>query len=501
MSARRPPPAWWCVAATLAAGCAAPLSLPPPEDLPDEVLFRSATESFNSRWSVAVRDGRIWVKPRQDADGEWELLGDTGLPAGRGVKRFAPPQQIAEISADGCHLIALSEQGVYYRGTDLRRDVHRAFHWTDRWGHPAARGPGLTAAWPSGALWDVSDAHPFDVDHYEDRLGREHSVGMGVAHLYAVGPDGTDLRYNDWWLPADWSRRVCGPERGTTPIAALSASASTLMVLSDEGEVFTRLWDYDTSCENSLLTCSYRDEIERDEVRALPAEDWRRQPPLPDGRLTGRIAIYQHGEGNAARGLRVEALRDQGSGYWAKELLDPEWSWMAAESGWEGPTLEQRPARRPVAGADQRMVGTLSRDGEEAALEVIAEDLNPICSPARLTLWYQGDQVAAGGAPLVLALHHVDGEALVTRPSEDLSEPKWLRGALLWEQRLEDVDGEQARAAVAAVLGDHALVTLHGEGGPDGVALDEVPRGTPFLFPRADKGAAGQSIHLRLAPL
>ena len=58
---------------------------------------------------------------------------------------------------------------------------------------------------------------PFGVAHYEDGNGKEHGVGLGVAHLYLLDPDGQRLYFNDWWLPADFSRQLCGPRRGTLP--------------------------------------------------------------------------------------------------------------------------------------------------------------------------------------------------------------------------------------------------------------------------------------------
>ncbi|MFH2009228.1 MAG: hypothetical protein ABI333_21745 [bacterium] len=204
-----------------------------PGDLSDRVIFRSRTQSFNWRWYVTLHEGQIWVKPNAEEGeppGEWALLG-TGLPAGPDVSRFEPPTAIEELSADGTWLHALSSAGVFYRGTDFTGDVHQSFTWSDAWGHPAATGPGITAEFPTTHGWAVSDSQGAGVNHYEDRLGTSHSVGMGVAHMYRIGGDGRALIFNDWWLPNDWSRQICLPGRGTFFTENMSASASTVFVV------------------------------------------------------------------------------------------------------------------------------------------------------------------------------------------------------------------------------------------------------------------------------
>ena len=62
--------------------CIPELELDVPENLPQRVHFRTATESFNAHWYLALRDGRIWVKGNEEPgnrDADWELLGATGL--------------------------------------------------------------------------------------------------------------------------------------------------------------------------------------------------------------------------------------------------------------------------------------------------------------------------------------------------------------------------------------------------------------------------------------
>jgi hypothetical protein len=254
------------------------------------------------------------------------MLGRTGLPEGGGIVRFPSPERIVSLSADGTHLQALSSAGVFYRGDDFRNRDLGGFNWTDRWGGFFAGGPGLKEEISAARGWSVMDAHPFQVGEYEDRLGTVHGIGAGTAHLYLLDPDGRRLRFNDWWLPPDWSRQICLPERGTFTAVTMSVSAATLMVLDAGGRVFTRLYDFDTSGEDDLLPYSYLITGSSGFTRALPAEDWRRQPDITGGRITRRIAIFQNGKGNAARVLRVEGEKEGASGFYFKAIFDEAWS-------------------------------------------------------------------------------------------------------------------------------------------------------------------------------
>jgi hypothetical protein len=67
---------------------------------------------------------------------------------------------------------------------------------------------------------------------------------------------------------------------------------------------------------------------------ALPAEDWRAQPPIPQSgkaRLSRHITILQNGHGNGARELRVAGLNETGeTGYWTKAIFDDSWTFKKA---------------------------------------------------------------------------------------------------------------------------------------------------------------------------
>ncbi len=311
----------------------------------------------------------------------------------------------------------------------------------------------------------MSDSHPFDVDHYSDIFGQEHSVGLGVGHVYRVSPDGTRVHWNDWWLPADWSRQLCTPERGGLRVLALSASASTLFALTEDGSLWTRLWDFDTSGENDLLTYSYLEESVSSSVRGLPAEPWRRQPVIPEGRATDRITIFQDGEGNGARVLRVEGSLDGALGLFEKRIDEEAWRFVETghplrgrsldERGMEGAGLPEPEARGLI------LEGSLGRQDSGAELGLTLDGYDLFCSPAEVGLSW-------AGRPLT-----VDGEALMVPDT------------------IAVVDDPEAREAALELLGDRAVINLRGEAWAEGLDLEEIPRGDLFHVPRSEKGEQG----------
>ena len=243
-----------------------------PANLPTKVYFRTKTETFNRKYYLALRDGLIWYKENEETTGkqsEWRIFGKTGMPEKAAFDRFGVPSRIVAISADGIHLIALSSSGVFYRGTNLTGDVDHNFEWNDKWGWWAAGGPGLKDE-INGPAWSVSDAFPLDLEYYEDGNNNRQNIGLGVAHLYALSPDGQKIYYNDWWLPADWSHQFASPMRGTFKATNLSVSGSTVFVIGENGQMFTRMYDFDISGENPLLTYSYVKTGNTGTTRKLP---------------------------------------------------------------------------------------------------------------------------------------------------------------------------------------------------------------------------------------
>jgi hypothetical protein len=114
---------------------------------------------------------------------------------------------------------------------------------------------------------------------------------MEIATTYVLLEDGQEICYTDPGLPTDFSRNYLGPERGAFKAVALSASASTMFVISEAGEMYTRLADFDSiGCDPMLFKYTYipyKADVPGTEYRSnlnewgLPAEDWRLQPRIP----------------------------------------------------------------------------------------------------------------------------------------------------------------------------------------------------------------------------
>jgi hypothetical protein len=450
-------------------------------DLPTRVVFRTSTTTFNRQWYAALHEGKIWIKGNTDegaAPGDWRLLG-SGLPAGD-LTHFQPPTEVAEISGDGTWLHAISSAGVFYRGTNFATNIEAGFSWSDAWGHPAATGPGITVQWPTTHGWSVSDSQLAGVNNYQDRLGATHDVGMGVAHVYRMGPTGHSLFLNDWWLPADWSRQICLPARGTFFVQNMSASASTIFIIGALGEMYTRLYDFDTSGEDDLIEYTWQS-TEASSVRAAPAEDWWRQPAITDGLVTQKITIFQDGQGNAARMLRVEGVRNGRTGYFHKHVLDDAWSFAETGARVCGPFLNApgRAAPPPIPRADFTLRGTLSVNRvfeDDVTVDMQVDDFNIVCSPASMHLLVNGQLVTVGGQPLAVPFHHVHRLVLETRPTEFwlMGQPARIRAALLVPAGIDQIDDATARTTVQSLFRNRKGANFQGTVSLTDISLQEL---------------------------
>ncbi|MFO0598179.1 MAG: hypothetical protein U0228_22945 [Myxococcaceae bacterium] len=479
------------------------------DDLPDQVFFRSKTQSFNRQWYVALHDGLIYVKPNTEAGrpaGSWALLG-TGVPAGGGLTHFTAPDEVSEISADGTWLHAISPAGVFYRGTDFTQNVSTLV-WSDSWGHPAATGAGMVTEFPTTYGWSVSDSQRAGVDRYEDRLGTTHNVGNGVAHVYRLGANGRTLHFNDWWLPNDWSRQICMPGRGTFFAENLSSSASTTFLIGTDGAMYTRLYDYDTSGENDTLTYSFALTAASGDTRALPAEDWRRQPDVTDGLITRTITIFQDGQGNAARVLRVEGVKQGRTGFFFKRINDASWSFQETGRKVCGPFLNAsgRAAPPVVAPADFALAGTLSgtRQGSPVSVELRLSNFNIQCSPAEARLFVGGRAVTVNGAPLTLSFQHVHSMTLSHRPTDywDQGQSAVLRAAIVLPSTLTQIDDAAARQKVLSLVGSRKVINFKGSATKSRLSLVEMTWLDPLIgvVPGNEKANPGDELRLEATP-
>jgi hypothetical protein len=313
---------------------------------PEAVYIKTRTQTFNTYHYYILHDGLIWYKSidRGQEPLEWTLFTETGIPHNPRNMDFNKPERIVEISADADELVVLSDEGGFYRYCFDRTIAHKSGVWLDRQGWPSEEQLFFDPPAANNRAWGMGkrNAH---VLYYEDPFGNQHHNGtMEIATTYVLLEDGQEIRYADPGLPADFSRNYIGPERGAFKAAALSASGSTMFVINEAGEMYTRLADFDAAgCDPLWFKYTYTpyesdlpgtDYFSNLNEWGLPAEDWRPQPRIPltgKAALTRHITILQNGWGNSARELRVAGLDESGAnGYWTKAIFDDTWVFKPA---------------------------------------------------------------------------------------------------------------------------------------------------------------------------
>lgn len=386
--------------------------------LPEVVHLRGTRESYNATHYYAVREGRIYLKSNRELTGVDEPWLEMLLPD-------CLDGRVSALSVDGTVVLALDgERWIYTLDTAYYGPVTTG--WTRRWGAFFWTDPGEQL--PEDVThWATSHLSGEDTT-YIDSAGREQDV-FGILTLYALRGDGLRITYMDPWLPSDESREVCGPERGTVAMAGLSGSGSTVMVVGRDGEIYTRLYEFDVSGANSMFfDYSWQDQ---DGVATplfqLPAPEWIHHARVP-GPITDRVSLRKLPPDTVHRILRVEGQdADGNTGYWEKDLTDPGWRFVRTDEPLQGEALPL-PGPHRYAPEDSRYAGQI--EGWDAEVT----DFNPYCSPARLRL-HIGD-----GDPLDLILHTTDGLRQERRARGLNAQPHVYRSAIevpkaLWDER------------------------------------------------------------------
>jgi hypothetical protein len=398
--------------------------------LPRDVHLRGRQQSFDGRLYYAVHDGRIYVKANRDVTGIDEPWRQLRIPR-------CLDGQVAEISADGTVLIALNAQRHIYT-LDYANGAVGSGGWTRRWG---------PFFWTDLGGWIFDDVRDWATTHFTatddeyfiDGGGRQQTPA-GILNVFLLRGDGLRITYLDPWLPMDESREVCGPNRGTTVIAGLTGSGSTAMIVTSQGEIYTRLYEFDVSGGNAvLLDYSWQDQdgVENPKIQ-LPAPDWIQHPRVP-GAITDRVSLRKLTPGTEHRVMRIEGTDAGGnSGYWEKDLAQTrsgDWRFVATSEPLQGRAL---PLPGPHHGTPEDFRYTGMIDGHAAQLL----DFNPYCSPSTL-------RVDVNGTPLDLDVHATDGLRQERRARGLDHYPRYYRAAVmvpktLWQQRARQTPAVQA---------------------------------------------------------
>jgi hypothetical protein len=376
--------------------------------LPDRIVFKDDHNTFGREYAFALRGGRIYVRPATVG------VGNRGEPWRRLELPACLDGHVQAISADHRLLVALGPDRQVY-SHDMPGGDLSAERWTWRWGPYFWTGSGLRM-FDDVREWSTSELT--SAEWFRDTAGREHHP-IGVATLYLLRGDGRRITYLDPWLPQDESREVCGPRRGTMPLAGLSGSGSTLFVVGERGELYTRLYDFDVSGANTVFgDYTWERGVPADDPRwQLPGPGWLRQPH-PPGQVTDRISIAKTGDDAADRSLHVEGRDRTGHrGYWEKSITAKRWSFVRTGDALQGDLLPDRPGVR-LAADDHRYVGTVG--GRRA----VVTDFNAECSPARLRVRVSRHH------RLDLLLHSSDGLRQERRGRGLTDVPREYNGAL-----------------------------------------------------------------------
>ncbi len=313
---------------------------------PDKIHIKTRTQSFNSYHYYLVHEGLIWYKAIEGQKGpeEWTLFDKTGLPHNKRKRGFIKAEHISEISADADELVALSADGRFYRYCFDWIFSRTNKTWHDVQGWPSERQLLFDERTSHNIAWALGKRNAHTM-YYEDIFGNQHHYGtMEIATTYLLLDDGQEIVFGDTGLPSDFSRNILGPDRGRFIACGLSASASTIFLIGEGGEMFTRLADFDTlGCDPMFFKYTYipyKSEFSGTEYRSnyspwgLPSENWYAQSPIPlsgKAAITRRICILQNGKGNAARELRVAGLNDDAeTGYWSKPIFGKQWHFVPA---------------------------------------------------------------------------------------------------------------------------------------------------------------------------
>jgi hypothetical protein len=314
-------------------------------DFPDAVYIKTRTQTFNAYHYYLIRDGKIWYRSRapETEPKEWILFERTGLPHGRKLS-FRKTHAVVEISADADELAALSAEGGFYRYCFDKTIAHKSNVWLDRQGWPGEAQLYLDERTAKNRAWALGKRNKH-VLYYEDPFGNQHHNGtMEIVTTYVLLEDGQEICYGDTGLPSDFSRNYAGPERGRFKALSLSASASTMFVINEAGEMYTRIADFDiVGCDPMFFKYTYvpytsglkgTSFLSNFTEWGLPAEDWRSQPRIPlaeKAAITRFITILQNGQGNGARELRVAGRGPGGeTGYWSKLIFADAWEFREA---------------------------------------------------------------------------------------------------------------------------------------------------------------------------
>lgn len=305
----------------------------PPPKAP--IHLKTPTQGFNHVDEFILHEKTIWVRPRNHPNAEWEMI----YFDSQGGKNYP-----LEIRVDGANLMAVdNDRNIHYKKVlkEKRDDHNYSFtdtsskdNWKAAWySFPLLRRfyhltTPLRLKLPRDTLsWAISHRGKYN-RYFEDARGKAHPEFAMVTTVYALTKAGDRLLYADPYLTRGFRHTIDIPGNGFKA-KKITASASVIMIEGvKNGKVvrYTRLADFDALGKNPFLEGFYN-------KNARAATDWKLEPDIE---LKGKATvddddqtIFQNGEGNAARVLRIGGTNDEGrKGYYQKQINDAQWMFI-----------------------------------------------------------------------------------------------------------------------------------------------------------------------------
>ncbi len=393
-------------------------------ELPETVLLRSKTQTFNPYWDFVLHNHNIWVKRRNQSNAEWIYLAPH-------KKNYRP----YEISSDDRNLIALDPDRKVYTMFGALAESTSKFWWRDTWGLPFwLGGTWRIPQWVKS--WDISFFSPAYDKYHADTEGNLHDVGVGVTHIWMLNESGQRVVFNDPWLPHDTSYETCSPLRGKFKSHVISTNGSKIFVMNEYGDMFTKSYDFDMAGYNGVaFDYTYRtvgpimtdpEKVSKDNrkwlPRKLPVEDWVKQPKI-NGVITNKISVHKLGPGGEHRVLRVEGMKNGITGYFEKESQkDEPWTFV--------PTGEPLKGKRIQNSLQNTTHLTMAKDesvqyrGEKKDFTFKLLDFHPYCTPSTL-------RITNPEGKYVDVLFHHRGQIRIGKSKRGITrKPKGFKGAI-----------------------------------------------------------------------
>ncbi|MBN2737047.1 MAG: hypothetical protein JXR70_08715 [Spirochaetales bacterium] len=347
-----------------------------------------------------MNNGRLWIKEPTAEKPQWIGLGTIEHPFNTTFGSYYI-SHIEELSVDGPYIILRANNKLYW-SLDGEKNINNIV-WFDRWGFPFSMGSGM--AFPDKNIkWTATISHPDFNKYYVDQNSIKFYCFVGG--VYYLDSNQTDLHMTDGWLPRDWEYQFGGPVRGRFKALNISASGSSVFLINQFGDMFTRHVDFDNNGANPFFTYTY-DNYKVDDYnkiydleipRRLPHEDWVMQNKIP-GELTSKITVISTGPGQINRKLRVQGRLSGNTGYFEKMIGDTNWNFVQTDEYiTESDFISNNPADMSESdlGPSKEYIykGILSN-----AVAITIDEFNFYSSPAKITF-------TSGSDSLQIPLHH-----------------------------------------------------------------------------------------------